>query len=240
MKIRKEEIWIIEQFQKLYTSCHLENILKCESPDFIASSSGLKTGIEITQVFQDSNIGQHSKLQQYSSDSASITNQIINELQPLFSYKFSIGIVFSEKYPIKKSNKKQIINKIKDRCIPCMSNLQDRQIIDLDYYDGLPQEVEKIFIDRFDNMDFSFDSRPEGGIVKNLLFDHIQPILSQKEQKINKYLICDQYWLIIAEGKYYAGSFSEIMIETPIKSSFDKVFLIRTNKNELRIKINCS
>ncbi|MBK7212087.1 MAG: hypothetical protein IPH88_02070 [Bacteroidales bacterium] len=233
MKIRREEIWIIEQFQKLYTTSSLENILKCESPDFIASLSGIKTGIEITQVFQDSNNGQHSKLQQYSSDSASITNQIIKELQPLFNFHFSIGIVISEKYPIKKSNRKQIIKNIKDRCIPALSNLQDRQIIDLDYYDGLPQEVEKIFIDRFDNMDFSFDSRPEGGIVKNLFLDHIQPILSQKEQKINKYLTCDQYWLIIAEGKYYAGSFSKIMIETPINSSFDKVFLIRTNKNEL-------
>ncbi len=51
--------------------------------------------------------------------------------------------------------------------------------------------------------------------------------------KINDYKPCDQNWLIIREGNYYAGTFAEIEVSMPVSSLFNKVFLFRTNKNEV-------
>jgi hypothetical protein len=82
-------------------------------------------------------------------------------------------------------------------------------------------------------MEYSFNSKSEGGVIRDLTLEYIQPILSQKEMKIKKFKPCDKYWLVIREGNYFAGSFSKLKIEIPIDTTFDKVFLIRTFIDEL-------
>ena len=54
-----------------------------------------------------------------------------------------------------------------------------------------------------------------------------------KEKKLLTYRDCDQQWLLIREGNYYSGSFSDIEIDLPIESLFDKVFLFRTRAREI-------
>ena len=229
----EEEIWLMERFQKLYSRVTFEKPLKQESPDFISYSNGTKIGIEITEVFQDSASG-NSKLQQYSADCSKLTDQLIDVIQPFINFKFTIGITFSKVNHIRKSTKNQLIQTLKNICVPAMINLNDHQNIDLEsYYFKLPEEVEHIFISRFDNMDYSYNARPEGGIITDLTMDNIQPIIKQKEELLIRYTPCDQNWLIIREGNYFAGSFGKVKIQTPIESTFNKVFLLRTSKDEI-------
>jgi hypothetical protein len=58
-------------------------------------------------------------------------------------------------------------------------------------------------------------------------------IILKKDKLINKYQECDDYWLIIKEGNYYAGSFGEIELLLPIESRFDKVFLYRSAMSQV-------
>jgi len=114
-----------------------------------------------------------------------------------------------------------------------MRFLDKNQSLSLDFRNGLPKEVDYIEIFRYDKIDQSFNSKIEGGIVKDLTLTYLQPIINKKEQKLDKYTVCDYYWLVIKEGNYYAGSFGEFQIETPIESTYDKVFLLRTRNSQL-------
>ena len=55
---------------------------------------------------------------------------------------------------------------------------------------------------------------------------------------MDKYKICNEYWLVIRDGNYYAGSFNDVTIETPIQSKFDKVFIVRTREKSSYSEIN--
>lgn len=227
------EKWVMDIFVEIYHKGDIEILSKQESPDFIVEFEGKKVGVELTDIFQDSNLD-HSRLQQYSSDSSSFTDDLITLIQPNVGFTFSIGIHFNKNFPIKKSVRGQILNKTKDICVPAMINLSNHEHLELEnYYDNLPNEIDDIHIYRFDGMEESINSKPEGGSVARLTLDHLKPILAKKEKKLSLYLHCDSQWLLIREGNYYAGSFSDVEIDTPIESLFDKVFLIRTRTRHL-------
>lgn len=193
---------------------------------------GNTIGVELTEVFQDST-SKHSRLQQKSSDWASFTDQLILAIQPHIWFKFTVGIHFSNFHPIRKAEKENFIQTIATVCIPHLRGLLNRLHLRLDYYNGLPEQIDSIYFGRFDGIEESYNYKPEGGPVSDLRLEHSNPIIRRKEEKLLKYAKWDQYWLLIREGNYYAGSFSEVDITEPLQSSFDKVFLIRTTKDEI-------
>jgi hypothetical protein len=229
----ENEIWIMEIFLGVHPRKDLKIIAKQESPDFIISLDGNKIGVEITEVFQDSNLGD-SKMQQYSSVAGEFGDELIYLIQPHVDYRFSIGVNLDTNFPLKKSTRKSVLQRTADICVAAMMGLSNHQHIDLEnYYDSLPDEVKDIHIYRFDEMPESINSKPEGGTVATLTIAYIQPILTRKERKLHNYTTCDNQWLVIREGNYYAGSFSELSIDLPIKSRFDKVYLLRSRTREL-------
>jgi hypothetical protein len=228
----QEELWIFEKFVELFFNGRIPDFEKGESPDFIINLDGEKIGIELTEVFQDSSYS-YSKLQQNSSDWANFTDQFIAAIQSEVDFKFSVGIHFSRFHEIKKSDKVNLIEKLKELCIPHLRTLPDRRHLKLDFYNGIPQQIDSIDFGRLDGIADSFNYKPEGGPVSDLKIEHLTPILLKKEKKLGKYVECDKNWLLIREGNYYAGSFSELDVPTPIESSFDKVFLLRTRKSSL-------
>ena len=210
---------------------------KQEAPDFIVDLEGSKIGVELTEIFQDSNLG-HSKLQEYSSVANSFAHELINLIQPHINYKFSLGLRLNKNIQIKKTNKLDILKKTMEICVSAMADISNHHHIELEsYYDNLPEAIEAIHICHFDGLEESFNSKPEGGTIARLTINHIDPILKKKENKLSSYLQCDKQWLLIREGNYYAGSFSDVLIESPIVSLFDKVYLFRTqNKNIIELK----
>ena len=236
-KKKDRERWILDIFIDNYKDGRLTLLHEQESPDFIIGLDQKTIGVELTEVFQDSHLGT-SRLKQNSSDGSSFTEELIALLQPDIPFKFSIGINFNRRQTVKKSKKQEILDKLKFICLPKIIRLNDHEHLELEnYWDSLPDEIDDIHVYRFDGMDESIDSRPEGGSVSKLTIKHLEKILLSKEEKLSYYSPCDEQWLVIREGKYYSGSFSDVEIDLPIKSMFDRVFLFRTRTREI-IKLN--
>jgi len=232
-KKKQRERWVMNLFIESYKKGRISIINEQEAPDFIVSLEGREIGIELTEIFQDSHLG-ISKLKQASSDGSQFTEDLIALIQPHVPFTFSIGIHFNKDLPIKKSKKKKVLKELEVICVPAMANLQDHEYLELEnYYDSLPSEIEDIHIYRSDGMEESIDSRPEGGTVAPLTISHLKIALTSKESKLSSYRICDEQWLVIREGNYYSGSFSEVEIDSPVESLFDKVFLFRTKAREI-------
>lgn len=229
----QEEQWIFDSFIKLYTDEAISKYTKAESPDFIMELKNRRVGLELTEIFQDSG-ERFSELQRKSSDWKTFTEDFITELQPRINFKFMVGIHFSSFHSIKKSEKKLLISKLVTICAPKLIKLQNKENLDIDYYDGVPEQVDLLHFLRYDGLSESMNYQPEGGTVRELTSEQLQTIIDKKQKKLPTYLTCDEYWLLIREGNYYAGSFSD-EIEKPlvVHSAFDKVFLFRTKKNEL-------
>lgn len=227
----EKNIW--EKFKSLYHEFPDGRIYDDhESPDYIIEAKKKKIGVEITQVFQDSYKG-HSKFKQLSSDGSLFTNQLIDLIDPFVSFKFIIDLSFNNSNHIKKSNKEGLLKKLQLLCIDRLKFLLNKQTVVIDDYSILPKEIDEIWLTRFDNLDSSFNSQSEGGTVSDMYNYHINPILSKKDEKLKNYIECDEYWLIIGEGDYYAGTFMDVKLEKPVTSEFNKVFLLRRNTSEL-------
>lgn len=229
----QEEQWIFDSFVKLYTDETISSYTKVESPDYIINLKKRKVGLELTEIFQDSG-EKFSELQRKSSDWKTFTEEFITELQPLIDFKFMVGIHFSSVHSIKKSEKNHLILKLVAICAPKLVKLQNKEHVDIDYYDDIPEQIDSLHFSRFDGLSESMNYQPEGGTVRELTSELLQTIIDKKQNKLPTYSTCDEYWLLIREGNYYAGSFSD-EIEKPlvVYSAFDKVFLLRTKKNEL-------
>lgn len=228
----QEELWIFKTFARLIPGGPITVFKKHEAPDFIIEFEGKTIGVELTEVFQDSSAG-HSKLQQRSSEWENFTDLFIQKIQPLVNFTFAVGIDFSVFIPIRKVERILLIERLIEICTPKLQVLDHHQHLEFDYYDGLPEQIDTVRFSRFDGLKESFDFRPEGGPVDSLTTKHLLPLLAKKEGKLKKYTGCEEYWLLIREGNYYAGSFSDEELDISIETTFDKVFLLRTKQNQL-------
>lgn len=107
-------------------------------------------------------------------------------------------------------------------------SLPKRQIITIDNHGQLPNEIVSACLSYSRKFTASIYIPSEFGSVSNLTSDHLERILVQKEEAKKGYKICDEYWLLIKEGNFYAGSFDNIDINKKVKTSFDKVFVYRS------------
>ena len=229
----QEEQWIFESFIEAYKDAEISDYFKNEAPDYIIKLNDRKVGLELTEIFQDSD-EKFSELQRNSSDWKTFTEEFITKLQPHIDFKFMVGIDFSRFHSIKKSEKHHVVSKLAEVCIPKLMNLQNREHLDLDYNDNVPEQIDSIHFSRYDALPESINYQPEGGTVRELASAVLQTVIDKKDKKLPTYSHCDEYWLLIREGNYYAGSFSDEITEPlVIRSTFDKVFLFRTKKNEV-------
>lgn len=229
-----QEFHFLEKFKELYQDFPNGKIDKSEQPDFIISNEKGKIGIELTEVFQDSHLNNgQSKFQQLSSDRHSFTTDLINIIEQYISFTFHIAIHFNDFNHLKKSKKHIVLKKAFKSCINQTLNLENKKSITINDFQVLPEEINSITIGRYDGLDSSYDEKPEGGCVSDLTDVHLNEILKKKHKKLKKYQKCNQFWLLIKEGNYYAGSFAEVKVENEFETDFDKIFLLRSNYNEL-------
>ena len=227
-----EEVWLLEKFKELYTAFPEGFIKKTESPDFIIENTLQKVGIELTEAFQDSTRGS-SFLQRKSSDQDYFVRLLIKNIQPEVPFTFSIGISFNYFNSIKGSERKKICDFVSPLCISILKSLANKESVSIKDHTILPKEIDRIHFSRYDGLKESFITQIEGGSVSNFTDEHLKSILLKKHERLQKYQTCDEYWLLIREGNYYAGSFDEIRLKHPVISAFSKVFVLRTKKSEL-------
>jgi len=229
----EQELYYLDRFKALYRNFPTGKISKAEQPDFIVYSKQGKIGIELTELFQDSHLKGYSEYQQKSSARHIFTNELIGILQKYVSFTFHIGIGFNAFKSVNKLNKDRVIKKAFRATINNILNLDNKQSIVVDDFRILPEEINSIHVGRFDGLEESYDEMPEGGPVSDLENIHIEEVLEKKHRKLKKYKECSEQWLLIREGNYYAGSFAEFKVTKPITTSFDKVFILRSNYNKI-------
>ena len=232
MKQNAEELAVLKIFMRLYKDFPNGQIYKSECPDFILELTKRKIGIEITEVFQDSNNGP-SKLQAKSSDQSAFVDGLIKTIQPNIPFTFHLSIHFNIFHSVKRQKREALYITLAPLCISALKLLSDKQNISINDFRLLPKEISKIHLSRYDGLVKSFNEQLEGGGISNLSNEHIATILSKKDESLKKYQPCDEFWLLIKEGNYYAGHFDEILLQDPIISDFTKVFLVRSSKLEL-------
>ncbi|MDQ6757213.1 MAG: hypothetical protein M3004_09790 [Bacteroidota bacterium] len=247
----EEERRLMNRFRKEYQNFP-KGRLKRKNPPFadflLKKTKGKTIGIELTEIFSD------NKLKEVSSFKEQFTNAVLKKLSPLLPFTFSIDIDFDSKFKIEKSKLYKLAGTIVNICVNEFFHTKNHEGINLHHieidleeisnleiksnlinngYRHLPKGISSISLHRYDGVSKSWNSQHEGGTVPNLTLDYLQPLLNKKEHKLQKYIACDEFWLIINEGNYHAGSFDDIKLDLPIKTTFNKVFIYRSSKNEI-------
>ena len=236
MSIKKDnELWIIQIFEDYSHLQISKNLIQTESPDFISELSGKQIGIEITEIYQDSDQGS-SILKQQSSYKKVFTEVLMSELKKHLSYNFGIDVDIDFRIPMKKSDFNSIAKSIRITCYPYLKDLAGNYSSEEfeNYNYNLPEAIKSIRVTRIDDLDEPHNFQSEGGVVPVLTNEHLYDVICKKELALLKFQKCDEYWLIIREGNYHSGSFArDTNLILPFASKFDRIYLLRTSRNEL-------
>jgi hypothetical protein len=246
---KSQEQFVIDRFKELYLPEANINRADPPWPDFIfINNSGEKIGIEITEV-----INNKDSQRDYSTRNE-ITDLVLDKLAPLLSFKFTLEIDLLPE-GVRKSDKDKTVEEIVKMCLEEFFTIENDELIELRHinvdlnkadsfmwtmmmrnnFRNLPKGIKSIEIHRMDNAPDSWNPSGGGLAVPNFTTYHLNDILNRKERKIPNYEFCDEYWLVIWEGKLPSGYFDKVEIEMPIETKFDKVFITRTVKQELVI-----
>ncbi len=247
----KEGKQLINVFQKMCKSFPAGELIEQDPPgaDYLLISIDGKTiGIELTEAFHNDETIRHSNTQ------FEFTNLVKEKLSLVLPFPFIIDIDIDEKKGIRKADKYRTIDATIMFCKAEFSNLrltEERRVhhigIDLNSekykrvrdillfrgYRNLPEGITSILLLRLPDGANSHNLRLEGGGVPNFTDEHLNQILEKKERKKGRYAPCDEFWLVIKEGNGYPGRFDDFLITKPIRTSFDKVFLVRMFDREL-------
>lgn len=239
--MKKLERWIFDKFIEAYSDfppCGFEHT---DRPDFIVTCPEKTIGIEIAEVFQDSHMRKSSRLKEREMMQGEFGETLLHLLISKQRKKqfFMLDISFSEHARFSKSQIKALVQ---ESWIPCIEFLwnNEKGAVRIENNDkNLPDIIDSIYIQIA-----NYDQEPiycnnQGGPVDSLRMEHLERTLMKHEKALKKYQACDEYWLIIREGNYYAGSFSDLSIDIqiPIQSQFDKVFLLRTRASSSKALI---
>lgn len=244
---RQEEIHVINTFREMYKNFPIGNLEHPDKPDFIVIDGSKRIGIETTQVVHS------KKAKQISSEQVNFTDLVISKLIHLLPFHFSLSIDLLTDIGVSKSKKEQIATDVANFCVGEFSTLEDTKHADAEHVDfdfatgdlwirnhlfemgfrNLPKGVKSISIFRCDAHGSSFNSKSEASFIPRFSKEKLAEVLKEKEIKLQSYKPCDECWLIIWQGWGITGYFKDIQFETPISSTFDKVFILRNAQNDI-------
>lgn len=228
---RSQEEYIFKAFKELYTDFPEGKYIRGEQPDYIIHTSGKTIGVEITQIFIDSYTDSSSNEKRKESLHSMVGHTLCQKLIPIVPFKFLLSIDYS-----KNNFSKFDINIITSACEiyfkQIQFSIQDYTPIDINNFGQLPKEIDSINLFRYPSLKDSSFVESAGGITPNLTSQHLQAILDKKDKSLKKYKPCNEHWLLIEEGTFYADSFDDIVVDQ-IKTDFKKIFLYRHSKKEI-------
>lgn len=229
---------------ELYSEFPASSFVHLDKPDFIVTTLlGETIGIEVT----DAIYSRQSEMKK-SEYQIKINKLVLEQLNKCLPFKFVLNIVLGTEPDIGQANIKSVINSIVEVSFNefyGLNNLQTetisnfgtdintypesvQQMILSKGYRTLPNGIRYIRLGRYDILDKSFHGKNKGGFVPNFQPELLETILAEKHKSLQKYMRCDQQWLLIAEGSDFCSYFDNINIETTIDTQFDKVFMVRT------------
>jgi len=233
---KDKELWVFELFRDAFSDGPITNVIHEDAPDFRFQFNNKRVGLEVTELYHDSFSGLSASMKR-SSFGAKFTEDVILSLSQMVGFTFGIGIIFNDNYSISSQNRSIIISDLVGKCCPILTTIQNKQSIELDFNFDLPKEIQYVRIVRYEGLTESFDFRPEGGTIPVLKKAYLEEVILTKQEKIKVGVDCDEIWLLIREGNYFAGSFSVPEFETVFETTFDRVYLMTTREKVNVIRI---
>lgn len=237
MPNHEQERFIMENFKECYNGFPNGILIQDEMPDFTITDGNIIIGIEVAEVFQDSHLDTGSRLKRLESTEDKFEKSLLEILQKRGKKKIALGVSFSNHHTFTMKQINNLVEECLPHCLEFIWNHEKGNIRIINHPSvfrfPLPKEVNSIHIDILEPHIPSWNSNTQGGTVSNLELQHILPTLTKHQKAKAKYKPCTEYWMLIREGNYHAGSFQEVVIEIPIESEFDKVFIIRTREQKV-------
>jgi hypothetical protein len=228
-----EERNTVERFRKLYFHFPDGEISQPNQPDFIVSGKTV-VGIEVTQIFMDQNNPGGSLIKAKDSFRRNLLENIVEALKQTNFPKCTIAVHLNDEFYSKTLNPGEI-SKV------CLADITSQQntILEDGYYEfenegTLPDIIEGYSIGAYKSLNDISYVETTGAVGKALTNDFIQFVLDKKERAKRKFIKCDTFWLLIKEGDFEGDYFGVLTVDkSQLKSSFDKVFLLRRRNEEL-------
>ncbi len=221
-------------FLKSYDHNIGDSIEFSESPDIIYQLEGSKVGVEITEYFHDQN-EKHSALKATESVSQKFGNQIITKLnEEKLTDFFHFEIDFSNEFKFSAKNLDRNVSIVIQKIKSYLEYFDLKNGIRIDDLELMKSGINRIYLTSSINNNYFFGNF-QGGSIGDIQNHQIEQIIDKKNGFLerNKYQSCDEYWLIIRIGNYYAGSYDNIIAFNPSKKGFKKVFLFDYAESKL-------
>lgn len=223
---------------------------KGEQPDFIAKIDGENIGIELTiachpPIFKHPALAIEAERSKYI---LALKGAVTEETGVIISVSCNDGIAVTKEdfqnIQIVADFLVQSANKLSnpDAVTYWNSNYQHPVEHDLEY--TFPHFIQNICLYKDGIHDTKIGSS-SGGVVPDFDDDVINPILAEKNRKLEKYRKCDEHWLVIVSNlmritdhnkksdssnfnvSSFATCFGDVKVSKPINSNFDKCFLFK-------------
>jgi hypothetical protein len=175
-----------------------------DAPDFFVSGPTSLIGIEVTNVFRASSLG--DCLEQQSD----AEKQLIVEKSQAIAIAWRlpslyVSVNFSCQYRPKKANRDLIAKKLVETVKKRLASDDDDSFA-LEYEDGLPTEIDYVLVHRKLAIDYPFWQTTLVGFVVENCEPDFQRVIDAKNAKLPKYKqLCSECWLLIV-ADWFAGS----------------------------------
>jgi chaperonin cofactor prefoldin len=203
-------------------------------PDYVLETIHRKIGIELTEIFIDTASSKSSHLKENEIFRKKFGNKILEKLKDSLHENLEFSISFTNTFRAKGQKLEQDISAISDIVKSKLTLLKKGDVSIIKQNGQLPDGIIKINL--FYGLNDEIESRymeTDGGSVPNLSNKVLKSVINKKEELLPKFDPCDDYWLLVKEGNFYAGGFNEISTTQYIESVFEKIFLVRTSRNEV-------
>lgn len=242
---KDKEPWVFDSFKNLYKAFPQGESIRQDKPDYILQTDNKLIGIEITEAVIDP-----LELERYRFQ-VLITDEVLNQLKDKLPFTFYITVDPKKDavLPIKK--RKKVVKELVDLCVrECMElkNLEHYRVHDfggpIDSFPisvqkqildsgnrNLPEDILEISIGRYDVVGKSWNGESTAMVVPDFTTEKLKQILVNKEEKLKDYAKCDEHWLLVWGSGLPQSYYSNVEIEEPLDTAFEKVFFIRPEKD---------
>ncbi|MCZ2223480.1 MAG: hypothetical protein LC122_07600 [Chitinophagales bacterium] len=248
IKKKKEKV-VFDYFRKVYSSFPKGEIIYQDKPDFLIKANDKIIGVEITEAINDTEELTKYKIQ------VDVANRVLEKLKNILKFTFSIDISLNN-YCLSNKRREEISHKLMEICSKEYYNLKnlegfiirnykqpinkisikERNILEKMGYRYLPEEVDYIYITRYDIDAESWNSQGVAFWAPAFDVGKLSSILEKKEKKLIDYTKCDEQWLILFCTGLAYSYYKRFNLNETIDSDFDKIFFIQLNEKLLELK----
>lgn len=208
------------------------------NPDITFETDEKKIGVEISEIYSDK-IGKvkGSQLRQHESLREKVLELAIRQVEKSIPWPFELHVTYNNK-DITNEEVKPLAQTIAYIVLEQLDNVKPTSEFKIIKYDNTDYKINlnKISIYVHENLDKHYYMPVAAGRVPHLKTNNLVNAIAKKERKIEGYTMnCDLVWLLLIELGSLASSFDDVekALNKIYQSNFDRIFLLRTMRNEL-------